>query len=100
MVPFPVEDPIFGRRTRQIESKIDLALLRRIADTTGGEMFQATDPEALQNIFRKIDEMEKVRFRTTVSTWYRERMAWFAVPGLALLLAEALLAATWLRRLP
>ncbi|MBK7769854.1 MAG: VWA domain-containing protein [bacterium] len=100
MVPFPVEDPIFGRRTRQIESKIDLALLRRIADTTGGAMFQATDPEALQNIFRKIDEMEKVRFRTTVSTWYRERMAWFAVPGLALLLAEALLAATWLRRLP
>ncbi len=100
MVPFPVDDPVFGRRTRQIESKIDLALLRRIADLTGGEMFQATDPTALQNIFRKIDEMEKVRYKTTVSTWYRERMAWFAVPGLVLALAEALLAATWLRRLP
>jgi Ca-activated chloride channel homolog len=100
LVPFPVDDPIFGRRTRQIESKIDLDLLRRIADLTGGEMFQATDPTALQNIFRKIDEMEKVRYKTTVSTWYRERMAWFAVPGLALALAEALLAATWLRRLP
>ncbi len=100
LVPFPVDDPIFGRRTRQIESKIDLALLHRIADLTGGEMFQATDPTALQNIFRKIDELEKVRYKTTVSTWYRERMAWFAVPGLALALAEALLAATWLRRLP
>ncbi len=100
LVPFPVDDPIFGRRTRQIESKIDLALLRRIADTTGGEMFQATDPAALQNIFRKIDEMEKVRYKTTVSTWYRERMAWFAAPGLLLVLAEALLAGTWLRRLP
>lgn len=100
LVPFPVEDPIFGKRTRQIESKIDLDLLRRIADTTGGAMFQATDPEALKTIFRRIDEMEKVRYRTTVSTWYRERMAWFAVPGLALLLIEALLAATWLRRLP
>lgn len=100
LVPFPVEDPIFGRRTRQIESKIDLDLLRRIADTTGGAMFQATDPEALQNIFHRIDEMEKVRYRTTVSTWYRERMAWFALPGLVLLLGEALLAATWLRRLP
>ena len=100
LVPFPVEDPIFGRRTRQIESKIDLDLLRRIADTTGGAMFQATDPEALQNIFRRIDEMEKVRYRTTVSTWYRERMAWFALPGFVLLLGEALLAATWLRRLP
>jgi len=100
LVPFPVEDPIFGRRTRQIESKIDLDLLRRIAATTGGEMYQATDPQALQAIFRRIDELEKVRYRTTVSTWYRERMAWFAVPGLALLLLESLLAATWLRRLP
>lgn len=100
LVPFPVEDPVFGRRTRQIESKIDLELLQRIADTTGGAMFQATDPEALQNIFRRIDELEKVRFRTTISTWYRERMAWFAVPGLALLLAEALLGMAWLRRLP
>lgn len=100
LVPFPVEDPIFGRRVRQVESKIDLPLLRKIADTTGGSMFQATDPEALKGIFRQIDEMEKVRYRTTVSTWYRERMAWFAVPGLALLLAEALLAVTWLRRLP
>jgi Ca-activated chloride channel family protein len=100
LVPFPIEDPIFGRRTRQIESKIDLELLQRIADTTGGAMFQATDPEALQSIFRRIDELEKVRFRTTVSTWYRERMAWFVVPGLMLLLAEALLGMAWLRRLP
>lgn len=100
LVPFPVEDPIFGRRTRQVESRIDLDLLRRIADTTGGEMFQATDPEALQAIFRRIDELEKVRYRTTVSTWYRERMAWFAVPGLVLLVLEALLSVTWLRRLP
>ena len=100
LVPFPVEDPIFGRRTRQVESKIDLPLLRRIADITGGAMFQATDPEALKEIFRKIDELEKVRYRTTVSTGSRERMAWFAVPALLLLLAEALLGATWLRRLP
>jgi Ca-activated chloride channel family protein len=100
LVPFPVEDPIFGRQVRQVESRIDLPLLRRIADMTGGAMFQATDPQALQNIFKKIDEMEKVRYRTTVSTWYRERMAWFAIPGLVLLLGEALLAAAWLRRLP
>ncbi len=100
LVPFPVEDPIFGRQVRQVESRIDLPLLRRIADTTGGAMFQATDPQALQNIFGKIDEMEKVRYKTTVSTWYRERMAWFAVPGLLLLIAEAALGAAWLRRLP
>lgn len=100
MVPYPVNDPIFGRRTRQVETKIDLDLLRSIAALTGGEMFQATDPKALVNIFETIDQLETARYETTVSTWYRERMVWFAMPALLLLLIEAILGATWLRRLP
>jgi Ca-activated chloride channel family protein len=100
MVPYPVDDPIFGRRTRQVETKIDLPLLRKIADLTGGTMFQATDPEALQEIFRTIDELETARYETTISTWYREQMAWFAFPALLLFLLEGVLAATWLRRVP
>ena len=100
MVPFPVDDPVFGRRTRQRETKIDLALLRKIADLTGGAMFQATNPEALQEIFRTIDGLETARYETTISTWYRERMAWFAMPALMLFLLEGILSATWLRRVP
>lgn len=100
MVPYPVDDPVFGRRTRQVETKIDLELLKNIADLTGGTMFQATDPEALEEIFRTIDGLETARYETTVSTWYRERMAWFAFPALILFLLEGVLAATWLRRVP
>ncbi len=100
MVPFPVDDPIFGRRTRPRETEIDLELLRRIADLTGGQAFQATDPEALKSIFATIDELETARYRTRISTWHRELMAVAAVPALLLLLAEGLLAATWLRRIP
>ena len=100
MVPYPVDDPVFGRRTRQVETKLDLALLKRIADLTGGTMYQATDPEALQEIFRTIDELETARYETTVSTWYRERMVWFAMPAFLLFLLEGVLAATWLRRVP
>ena len=100
LVPYPVNDPIFGRQTRQVETRIDLDLLRLIADLTGGEMFQATDPQTLANIFRTIDQLETARYETTVSTWYRERMAWFGVPGLFLLLLEGVLGATWLRRVP
>jgi Ca-activated chloride channel family protein len=100
MVPYPVDDPVFGPRTRQVETKLDLALLRHVADLTGGAMFQATDPEALQEIFRTIDELETARYETTVSTWYQVRMAWFALPALLLILGEMLLAATWLRRIP
>lgn len=100
LVPYPVNDPVFGRRTRQVETKIDLPLLKRISGMTGGRMFEATDPQALQNIFATIDQLETARYETRISTWYREKMAWFAVPALALVLLEALLAATWLRRLP
>lgn len=100
MVPYPVNDPIFGRQTRQVETKIDLALLRRIADLTGGKMYQATDPTTLVKIFETIDSLETARYETTVSTWYRERMAWFVIPALLLLILQAGLGATWLRRVP
>jgi len=63
-------------------------------------MFQATNPEALQEIFRTIDGLETARYETTISTWYRERMAWFALPALMLFLLEGILSATWLRRVP
>lgn len=100
MVPYPVDDPIYGRRTRQVEAKVDLALLRDIAAATGGSMFQATDPEALQDIFTTIDELETARYQTRVSTWYRELLAWFAVPALALVALATWAGATWLRRIP
>jgi len=100
LVPYPVNDPVFGQRTRQLEVKLDLALLGRIAEVTGGRMFQATDPEALEEIFRTIDELETARYRTRVSTWHRELMAFAAVPALLCILLEGMLAATWLRRIP
>jgi len=100
MVPYPVDDPIFGRQVRQVETKLDLPLLRRIAELTGGRMCQATDPQTLENIFATIDELETARYETTVSTWYRERMAWFAGPALLLVLLGTALDATVLRRLP
>jgi len=100
LVPYPVNDPIFGQRTRQVETKVDLDLLRRIADLTGGRMFQATDPEALQDIFATINQLETARYKTRVSTWHRELMAAAATPALLLFMLEGLLAATWLRRIP
>jgi Ca-activated chloride channel family protein len=95
-----VDDPIFGRRTRQIESKIDKELLQKVANMTGGSMFLAEDPAALAEIFETIDRLETTRYETTVSTYHRELMAWFVGPALALLLLGALLDTTWLRRLP
>jgi len=100
LVPYPVDDPFFGRTTRQLETKIDLELLQKIADATGGRMFRASDPRSLEEIFSAIDQLETARYKTTISTWYRELMAWFAAPALLLLVLERFLAAGWLRPLP
>ncbi|MBC8422888.1 VWA domain-containing protein [bacterium] len=99
MVPYP-DERFQGRRTRMVEMPLDEALLQEIARVTGGSYFRAEDAEALAQIFATIDELETSRYRTTVTTWYEERMAWFASPALLLLLLDALLGAAWLRRLP
>jgi len=98
--PYPVDDPLFGPRLTRIETRIDEELLRRIAALTEGEYFRAEDPQALREIFATIDRLETTRYETTVTTLYRELMALFAAPALGLLLLEATLAATVLRRLP
>jgi len=98
-VPFPRTGP-FGTRTVMVEMPIDEDLLTRIAEMTGGRYWRAEDPEALAQVFAAIDELETSRYRTKVSTWYDEKLAWFAAPALALLLLESLLGAVWLRRLP
>lgn len=46
----------FGRRV--ISSDLDEGLLKSIAETTGGSYFRARDTEALQEIYRQLDEIE------------------------------------------
>ncbi len=100
LVPYPVDDPFFGRRTRQVESHLDLDLLRRIAAKTDGRMFQATSADMLKQIFGTIDKLETARYETVVSTWYRELVGWCLIPAVLMVLLEVLLQVTWVRRLP
>ncbi len=98
--PYPVEDPIFGRRVQYIEVDIDEETLMAIADSTGGLYFRATDLESLERIYERIDALEKVKVETEEFVEYRDigaRMLW---PALALVMLEVVLGATWLRRVP
>ena len=45
---------------------IDEALLRKIAEETGGRYFRAKDKEGLQNIYKQIDKLEKSKVEVTV----------------------------------
>ncbi|MFN0150702.1 MAG: VWA domain-containing protein [bacterium] len=92
--PFPVDDPLFGRRTVQIEAQLDEPTLRSIADATNGRYFLATDPTALRAIFDEIGELEKTKIESVEFVDYEEKAGLFLVPAAALLVLEGALAAT------
>lgn len=74
--------------------------LKRIAARTGGQYYRADDPAALRRIMAEIDPMERIEVPVHETRRYRELFPWVVGAGLALLLLERLLRATWLRPVP
>jgi Ca-activated chloride channel family protein len=98
--PYPIDDPILGRRYINVSADIDEETLQEIATTTGGQYFRATDARALQGIFRKIDQMERTEIKVRGYVRRAEQFAWLLYPGALLIMAELGLAWTILRRIP
>ncbi len=98
--PYLLEDPRFGRRYVQVLVRIDEKTLREIADRTGGRAFRATDPQALSEVYREIDRLERSPLSGRRPVVRLDRYAWFLLPGLGLLLLEGLARGWIFRRLP
>ena len=98
--PMPVDDPLFGRRTVQVQVDIDDEALEGIASLTGGRYFRATDRESLERVYEEIDALETTEIEMTSFTRYGELFHLPLGAGLGLLLLEAALGRTVLRRLP
>jgi Ca-activated chloride channel family protein len=78
----------------------DEAALKDIAARTGGQYYKATDPEALARVMQEIDPLERIEVEVSETREYHELFPMLAGAGLALLLLDLLLRATWLRTLP
>jgi Ca-activated chloride channel family protein len=100
MVPYPVNDPMFGRRYVQVQIDLDAETLQKIADMTGGKSFLATDAQALKQIYDEIDRMEPTTFKVKQYTVYNELAGLWLLLSVLALGAAAGLAATFFRRLP
>jgi Ca-activated chloride channel family protein len=98
--PYPIDDPILGRRYIEVEADIDETTLQEIARATGGQYFRAVDSRSLRAIFDRIDAMERSEIRVRGYTRYSELFPYFLYPGALLVLAELLLGSTVLRRIP
>ncbi|MEE8575162.1 MAG: VWA domain-containing protein [Thermodesulfobacteriota bacterium] len=98
--PYPVKD-MFGNTVLQpVEIEIDEGLLKKIAETTDGMYFRATDTDSLRKIYDEIDKLETTPMEETGYNIYRELFGFALIPGLCLLLLEVILANTLFRRIP
>ena len=96
--PYPVQTP-WGIELQNIPVEIDEALLKGIADGTGGRYFRATDNTKLAEIYGEIGQMENTRTSVDSFPVYKDLFKNYALAALVCLLLELLVGAL-LRRLP
>ncbi|MFT5078776.1 vWA domain-containing protein [Patiriisocius sp. Uisw_047] len=77
--------------------KIDEALLKEIAKTTGGKYFRATNNTKLNEIYEEINKLEKTDIEEFKYTSYEEQFRPWAIFGLCILGFELLLRYTVFR---
>jgi Ca-activated chloride channel family protein len=101
LAPVRIEDPASGRSfLRQVMVEIDEETMRAIADETGGAYFRATDSNALREVYRQIDQLERSQLQGEKWRSYREEFALPLALGLLLAALGLLGEATLWRRLP
>ncbi len=89
--PYPVDDPIFGRRYRNIQVDIDEDMLERVAELTGGKYYRATDSQELLRIYQEIDTLERTKVEEIIYTDYTDLYHIYLVLSLLLMASQFLL---------
>jgi Ca-activated chloride channel family protein len=79
---------------------IDEGLLQAIAEKTGGFYGRADDADALVNIVKKINELEKTTVKSVQYAQYSEQFGPWALAALVALAAEMLAGCTVFRKIP
>ena len=98
--PGPAALPFPDGRIEYRDSEIDEETLKEIAEVTGGLYFRAEDEVGLQEIYDTINELERSQVEVRTFTRYTEWAIWFILVAVLLLLSEALLGRTVLRKIP
>ncbi len=99
MAPYPVQTP-FGRQVVNYPVEIDEKVLKKVAETTDGEYFRATDNKSLREIYKKIDKLEKSKIEVNIFRNKYDKYRGLVIAAGLLLLLEILLRLTVLRSKP
>ncbi len=97
--PYPVQTP-YGIQMQQMKVQIDEALLKKIAQETGGKYFRANNNRKLEAIFKEIDRLEKSKINVQQFRRKYELYFPFALAALLLFVLEVSLRYLVFRKLP
>ena len=98
--PMPVMDKYGNKSYPMVKVEIDEQLLKNISKTTGGEYFRAVDNKALEEIYARINEMEKSELQITHYTSYEELYFGWLLLMFLLLALEFVVERVMLNRIP
>lgn len=96
----PVQGPFGQTMMMPVKVEFDERALQRIAETTGGQYFNAQDTESLKDVYAAIDQLEKTPSEGRIYTDYRDLYEYALLPGLMVLLLQSILTSTRFRTLP
>lgn len=99
LAPYPM--PVAGGiQYLNIPVEIDSKTLASIAEKTDGEFYRATDNKKLEEVYEKIDQLEKTKLNVKQYSKRYEAYALFAWIAILSLLIEILLRTTILKKIP
>ncbi|MBT6120585.1 VWA domain-containing protein [bacterium] len=104
--PIPYFDDVYGKQYRRLPNgtllmpKLDEALLRKIANETGGLYFRATNKKSLEQIYSDIDKYEKTVIKTKKYFNYKDLFSLLLWIAFTLFVIELVVANVILVRIP
>ncbi len=97
--PYPTMDP-WGRISFvPMKVEIDEKTLTEISEQTSGRYFRATDNEALLEVYKQIDKLERSKIEVNNRTLKEELFAIYVLAALLLMASEFLLKHLWFKNL-
>lgn len=90
----------YGAVNQKKKLEFNEQLLKTIASETKGRYFHAADKEALSEIYKSINQLEKSTIKTTTYNRYTDVFYPWLIAGLILLFAELMLRYTVLKKFP
>lgn len=90
----------YGAVNQKKKLEFNEQLLKTIANETKGRYFHAADKEALSEIYKSINQLEKSTIKTTTYNRYTDVFYPWLIAGLIILFAELMLRYTLLKKFP